>query len=181
MKEKQNQGSEEVPLFWHPNEYADLKHFEDPSACVHLAMKVLERMQTRKRQHISVICGPISTPKHVPIRQKIQRFKDAIKFVAIKTADTVFDQMIFERVFVKFQKKWHEQMGSDSYPMPILEEFYRPVFASGFITQAYFIPGWQESFGASWERKELKKLKIPAYDLMSNWQEELSFLLRTLR
>lgn len=34
----------------------------------------------------------------------------------------------------------------------IMEKFHGPVLASGYIKTAFFLPRWEESKGASWER-----------------------------
>ncbi len=43
----------------------------------------------------------------------------------------------------------------------LLEEFYLPMFKSGLIKILCFLPGWQNSIGATWEHEQAKKLGIP--------------------
>lgn len=49
--------------------------------------------------------------------------------------------------------------------MPILEEFYLPIFSSGRIKEAWFIPGWRTSTGARWEREKLTAFGVQTVDI----------------
>jgi hypothetical protein len=44
--------------------------------------------------------------------------------------------------------------------MDILEIFYKGLFDSGYIDEVYFLPDWQSSIGASWERKTIADFGI---------------------
>lgn len=57
--------------------------------------------------------------------------------------------------------------------MPILDEFYKPIFEKGYIQEVYFIPGWEYSFGARWELEECKRLGIKIEYLPENWISSL--------
>jgi hypothetical protein len=52
-----------------------------------------------------------------------------------------------------------------SYPMPILEEFYLPLYQSGRIKKFFFVSGWESSFGATWEHDRAKELGIEIHYL----------------
>jgi hypothetical protein len=39
----------------------------------------------------------------------------------------------------------------------IMEVYHKPILESGYIKQAFFMPKWEESKGATWERNLIKE------------------------
>ncbi len=68
---------------------------------------------------------------------------------------------------------------SDKYPkengyyIATLEFFYKKIFESGFINKALFLPGWQDSKGATWERNLAQKLNIIVEEYPEKWLKEI--------
>jgi hypothetical protein len=102
------------------------------------------------------VCGPISTGGRGSIDANIEVFNDKIKELQ-KEGFNVFDQMLFEgsmhKMMLKFSKK-------DEYMESILTDFYLPIFEGGYISELYFLPDWQSSYGANWEHKQAERLGI---------------------
>ena len=53
---------------------------------------------------------------------------------------------------------------TDGYWLPILDIFYKKVFESGYVSTALFLPDWQSSKGATWEKKLVSDLGIKMYN-----------------
>ncbi|PIR69487.1 MAG: hypothetical protein COU47_02840 [Candidatus Niyogibacteria bacterium CG10_big_fil_rev_8_21_14_0_10_46_36] len=103
-----------------------------------------------------MVCGPISTGGSGSVEKNLERFHaviDALRDERVR----IFSQMFFENKLFKM-KTWPSYKGG----IQLLEEFYRPIFESGFIYRMYFMPNWQTSMGATWERGEAQRLGIRA-------------------
>ena len=108
------------------------------------------------------VCGPISTGGTGSRELNCQVFALAIEYLK-KKGLTVFDQMPFQDQMVGMSKRYAEK-NNGAYDQSLLEEFYRPLFQSGFITETHFLPGWEDSTGAKWERELITSLGIPIQD-----------------
>jgi hypothetical protein len=100
-----------------------------------------------------MVTGPISTGGLGTREKNLEKFKQTI-FDLYTDGHSLFDQTVFNGKFSRFVEH------IDGYPMPILEEFYLPIFKSGKIKKFYFIKGWESSFGASWEHDRAQELGI---------------------
>jgi hypothetical protein len=78
--------------------------------------------------------------------------------------EKVFSQIPYEFGLRRLAHAW-EAAGNTGYCIPILTEVYGPVFESGLIIQARFIPRWLSSFGTCWERKKLSYEGVVIEDL----------------
>lgn len=105
-----------------------------------------------------IVCGPISTGGFGNAEQNFRAFGlviDALKGLGMK----IFDQRPYEQALGKLRLKWEEgQQKPCGYCMPILEEFYAPVFDTCLVERAWFLPGWESSTGAKWEHEHLHDL-----------------------
>lgn len=108
---------------------------------------------------VGMVCGPISTGGLGCIEANKQRFTDAI-FHLQGLGHIIFNQMPFESGLARLNT--HTAF---SYDLRILELFYRPIFESGRIKTKFFIPGWESSTGARWERRLAEELNIRIVDL----------------
>ena len=118
-----------------------------------------------------IVCGPISTGGCGSAEDNFLVFNRTI----ISLQDEgfpIFSQIPYESGIGKLRQAWNDA-GNSGYCMPILHEFYAPLFRTGLITCAWFIPGWESSFGARWEREECKKLGIKTCDLDPGWIKSL--------
>lgn len=118
--------------------------------------------QLRDLGKVSIVCGPITTGGRGSAEENVKAMKAVIKHL-VERGFVVFDQFPFEGTLWTLKDEWVKN-GGVGYCMPILEEFYKPLYASGFIIEAHFLPGWESSFGARWERDLLTDLKIQIVD-----------------
>ena len=83
----------------------------------------------------------------------------------------IFSQIPYEERIFFFRKRWQESdpAHAGQYYMPILLEFYHPIIQTGLIRKGWFIPGWESSFGARWERERLVEMKAEICDLTDEW------------
>ncbi len=117
-----------------------------------------------------IVCGPISTGGTNDQRYNFDIFNAVIRG-RIRDGKKVFNQIPYEFGLRKLAYAW-EDAGNDGYCMPILDVFYRTLFESGYITAGWFIPGWESSFGAQFERREFQRLGICVVDLPYNYIEQ---------
>lgn len=133
-----------------------------------LALEIIREMPAPRCQ----VCGPISTGGLGSIAANSVAFRFAVDLLRAR-GENPFDQMPFEGLFVRLVKEW-QAAGGTGYCLPILEVFYRRVFESGLITKMIFLPGWESSFGARWERHHSWQAGLETFDLTDDaWQEVL--------
>jgi len=136
----------------HVKDLEDIERAQTFSDLADVALRVLRQMP----RPISMVCGPISTGGSGSVEKNLERFHaviDALRDERVR----IFSQMFFENKLFKM-KTWPSYKGG----IQLLEEFYRPIFESGFIYRMYFMPNWQTSMGATWERGEAQRLGIRA-------------------
>ncbi len=121
---------------------------------------ILPRMALVGRPIVEV-CGPITTGGLGCKWKNLRRFRQAILFLTEK-GNLVFDPVLFEERIGHLANDHHRR---GVYCEEILTVFYAQVFESGYISQAKFLPGWQSSHGATFERVKLTSLSIPIEDL----------------
>lgn len=106
-----------------------------------------------------MVAGPISTGGLGSRAKNTERLKEVIDQL-LALGHPVFDQVPFEGKMQEFIAGFQ-----GDYPMPILDEFYLPLYQSGRIKKFFFVPGWESSFGASWEHDRAKELGIEIHYL----------------
>ncbi len=121
-----------------------------------LAMSIIRRIPV----DIEMVSGPISTGGVGTIDGNRKVFEAVIEILILEDGLNVFSQMPFEDKMVEFYKKWHAENPLEKYCMPILHDFYEPVFSSGRVKALHFIDGWESSFGAKWEHGNCSKWGI---------------------
>lgn len=112
---------------------------------------------------LGMVCGPISTGGLGNIEANEVRFIEVIVNLQ-KAGLHIFDQMVFEPRMKDFVTLDHT-----GYDHRILHDFYKPIFASGRIRYKFFIPGWETSTGACWEREQAPVHNIQVVDLDYNF------------
>ncbi len=113
---------------------------------------------------LGMVCGPISTGGLRSITANLERFALAISTLQ-SSGWHIFSQMPYETAPHHVRDS---TVGPGVYDMKLLEEFYLPLFESGFVKRKFFIPGWQSSTGAQWERAHAVRLSIDTIDLGEN-------------
>ncbi len=129
---------------------AETKTFRD---LAELALSVITRMPTG----IEMVSGPISTGGVGSIEGNRKVFERVIEVLINEEKKNIFSQMPFEDKMVEFYKVWHTENPTEKYCLPILEDFYEPIFSSGRIAALNFIHGWESSFGAKWEHDNCER------------------------
>ena len=139
----------------HLQKIAECKDYED---MVTVALEILRDIPKPLVQ----VCGPVSTGGKGSIEKNLLRLENAmLKLVA--QGINVFDQASFEEPMQKIRQE--SSKTSDESNLELLERFYKPLFESGLINTLYFLPDWQSSFGARWERKQAEQLGMNIIDL----------------
>lgn len=124
-----------------------LQSFADMVA---LATEVLDSLPG----DIAMVSGPISTGGLGSREANLKNLDETVQRL-LQEGHTIFDQTPLDGKMNDFVS--HIING---YPMPILEEFYLPIFQSGKIKKLFFIKGYESSFGASWEHDRGNELGI---------------------
>lgn len=140
-----------LPEYWTEDDAKDTalaKTFEDLSV---VALRVAQRMP----KPLAMVCGPITTGGLGSVPKNLERFEKAIEYVS-RLPKNVFNQLMFEEYIWKISKGPNNLGG-----FHLLEEFYRPIFIK-LSPELHFMPGWEWSSGACWERATaiLLKMKI---------------------
>ena len=121
-----------------------------------IAVRVLARMPAP----VGEVCGPISNGGVGSIKGNLDVFRHTI-YALSEAGHTIFDQMPFE--------EYVHRLISDEYNAgtkhDLLEGFYAPLFEAENMQKLYFIPGWESSNGARWERKRGEQLGLEIIDL----------------
>jgi hypothetical protein len=142
--------------YWMTEDIQALDDAKKHSDLVIIALEILNRMP----EPIVQICGPLTTGGLGSFELNVVEFEKAIIFFSDKR-EKVFDQLPFQNAMKRLSK-------GNGYNK-ILTNFYLPIFKSGKIETYKFLPGWQESRGAKWEHKTLKKLKCEIIYLPKDW------------
>ena len=116
---------------------------------------------------IHEVCGPITTGGFGCPKKNLAFFGFAIEELW-RRGIPVFDV----RPYQDAMDRIIEEQNITDYPWALLEEFYGPVFESGHIVKGLFLPDWQTSKGANWERQKLTSLGIPVEPFPSEWLVE---------
>ena len=133
----------------------------------HLSLIGIREAQKFAPIGADMVCGPITTGGRGTRHANMEIFTACI--CLLQERDTpVFDQRPYEHRIKALSDRWRaENGGDDAYCHPILTGFYHPVFQTGHIRRAQFIPGWESSTGATWEREVLTELGVTIVDLTS--------------
>lgn len=120
-----------------------------------------------------IVFGPISTGGRGSVEENLRIFDATIK--TLQRERPIFSQIPYEGQISLFRKRWQESDPSRAgqYYMPILEEFYYPLIQTRLIKRGWFIPGWNSSFGARWERERLEEVNADICDLANEWIDKI--------
>jgi len=145
-----------VLKYYTPERMLAIKESQDYKDLALVAWDILEDMNDDfAPRPIAMLSGPISTGGKGSRTENLLVFSRAIQRVSAGGL-IVFDQMPFEDDIGRIFKSDPTQQ-----ELRLLEEFYLPIFETGFINLMCFLPNWESSFGARWEHEQAKRLKIP--------------------
>lgn len=122
----------------------------------------------------NIVCGPISTGGRGSIEKNLVVFEGTIRALSL-VPYPMFDQTPYEKKISALRQAWiaeDPETRNGQYYQDILTRFYLPLFQSGAIVHAWFIPDWASSHGACWERKQFDSLSIGYTDLSQMWLEQ---------
>ena len=132
-----------------------IKNSKDYKDLLLVAWDILEDMNDDfAPQPIAMLCGPISNGGKGSRTENLAIFSRAIQRVSAGGL-IVFNQMPFEDDIGRIFK-----LDPTQQELRLLEEFYLPIFKTGFISLMCFLPNWKTSFGARWEHRQARRLKI---------------------
>ncbi|MEK7510629.1 MAG: hypothetical protein AAB582_00100 [Patescibacteria group bacterium] len=151
-------------------ELASLSELMDLEKAAAIAVTCIGRLY-ELGGNVVQLCGPMSTGGRGHIDLNMARFRIAME-VMHEHGVQVFNQMVFQDMMIRITG-FRPGMPVEEYNVQILEGFYGPVFHSGLITTAIFLPDWESSHGASWERELLKKLGVEILEYPTSWFAEV--------
>ena len=136
-----------------------------------LGEEILHRMPNP----VTEVCSPLTTGGRGSFRENVHVYEYvSCRLTSLK--HNVFRIMPFENGMQRLRTAWHLTHGDDAYCMPILEVFYKRIFDSGKVRWAYFIPGWESSFGARWERDYCMRIGVQIIDLEEEFIANCEYL-----
>lgn len=150
--------------YWTSYDHKALREAKDFVDLFHVAQKVIDQIPNPT----VAVSGPISTGGKGSIKENLYFLSASINLLHNKGFN-VFDQTPFEEAMKRLREEW----GGEGYCMPLLEDFYKPIFESGNIQTMYFLPDWESSFGAKWEYNQCKRLGIEILYFSKEWMVEL--------
>lgn len=163
-------------IIYHNWTEADLKSIEGITSYTELAkvaISILSRLfQSGKR--IVQVCGPMNTGGRGSLEENMKIFNVVIDHL-VERGEVVFDQRPFEKIMERI-KMIRKTVG---YPYDLLEEFYGPIFESGYVDILFFIPGWNKSensegsIGAQWEYKKAGRCGIAIFEVSEHLIDKL--------
>lgn len=150
--------------YWTPTHRERLDTAETFDDLVDIALDILKEMEKLNRPIVQ-LCGPISTGGVGTIQGNLERFDQAIQ-IAYDRGMQVFSQTPFEKAMQRIAPTYPM---TDGYCLPILDIFYKKVFSSGYVKIALFLPDWESSKGATWERQLVSELGIEIMEFPQEW------------
>lgn len=137
------------------------------------ALRLLGEAPEEKGRLIQ-ICGPISTGGCGSVEGNLIIFKNVIACF-IESGYSLFDQMPYEQEILRIKEDRRAAGLFEEYDDTLLEEFYRPIFASGYIGCVVFMPDYKSSRGALWEKDRACEYDIATAYLPEDWNAQFVF------
>lgn len=122
---------------------------------------------------VEIVCGPITSGGLGSIEKNLAVFNDVVRRM-LRHGQPLFNQMPYEDQLFALRDAWKPEPAIPYPPgyEPVLERFYRPLFETRRIRRAWFIPNWETSRGATWERELLGSLGAITHTLKDEWVVE---------
>ncbi len=149
--------------FWTGAEKKRLEQADTLSELADIALVILGRMAEEKRKIVQ-ICGPMTTGGFGNLDDNMKLFQYAID-VASDRGLHVFNQLPFQDAMKRIVQWFPNQ----PYCQAILDNFYRPIFGSGYVQRTLFLPNWKTSHGASWEYGLVTELGLVVQEYPVEW------------
>lgn len=150
---------------WTPEFLGALDRCENWGDVSSLAKRALRAM-SEHADNITIVCGPISSGGLGSLEENLKRFARVVERATLE-GYVVFSFIPLERVITRLSPSHN---GEGDYDMSILDVMYREIYDSGLISVALFIPGWNTSKGATWERGYLGRVDgLTIEDVPKEW------------
>jgi hypothetical protein len=134
--------------------YQKMKEAESYLDLSDIAIEILSGMP----QPVSMVSGPISSGGRGSIKENLSELKRVVSDLKEK-GDVIFDNLSFEEHISRIRSS-QSNLSKEESNQILLEEFYGPIFDSGFIKRIFFLPDWESSQGASWEHGKAEELDM---------------------
>lgn len=151
---------------WEDQHIQRAKSAEDFALLGQLICEVAEKMP----KPLFMISGPMTTGGLGSYSKNILLFQHAID-EASKEGVHVFNQTMLEEHLQRLVRNWRLDNPDSEYCNHVLTDVYETLLASGYIQGVYFIPGWDTSRGARWEREAAERFNIAIHDYPDDWYE----------
>jgi hypothetical protein len=151
-----NKNNTEAHLkYWTDADKQALTRASSFSEMTEIALRIMRNMP----RGIHVVSGPVSTGGFGNVEDNMKAFEMTVEDLHEKGIN-VLSWAPFEEVIRVLLKEWRKANPGAGYCMPILKDFYLPLFESGLIMDVHFIFGWESSFGSRWEHGQCVRLNI---------------------
>lgn len=125
-----------------------------------LATQALERLRALP-QPVVRVCGPLTSGGY-GYEENLRRFRIAEHKLKAE------GNIVFDFFDGHDDEERIKEAGID-WPT-VMEYYHKPLLASGYIREAYFMPRWRESNGANWEYAYLSEhTDATIHELTEEW------------
>jgi hypothetical protein len=121
---------------------------------------------------ISQVCGPISTGGFGNRAMNTKLFGRCIAELRRRELNP-FDQLVMQDAMADLVETWHREYPDRTYCDPILEVIYRQIFESRLVVRTFFLPDWETSHGARWEREHVTRLGLEVHEFPMEWYQSI--------
>lgn len=135
------------------------KYKEEVEALQRLAERELKRVE-RMPQPVVRVCGPLTCDGPEGYERNAERLAEAEKILQSRGMSVW-----------TFGEAEEEIYGKGYDHGNIFTYFHKPILASGLIKEAYFLPRWNESNGASKERQIAEESHVSIQEFPEEWFE----------
>lgn len=132
-----------------------------------IALEIIKKMP----KPVAQVLGPISSGGKGSIEENSNELRKFILKLK-KEGNTMFNNLPFEKSLLRI-RAFGNHLSVEESNIVLLEEFYKPLFESGFIKKLFFVPNWESSHGARWEHEKAKELGIEIIYLDEDFLERL--------
>lgn len=140
-----------------------LNRAESFDDCRKIARRILDCYETPAH----IVCGMISPlPGQQPEQREANlRTMQRVNEDLILKGRPIFSYLMFQDTFSRLIAEWKVGKDPQEYCWPLIMNFHAPLYWSGKIERAYFLPGSNQSRGSRWEKQMFPYFGIDAEDL----------------
>lgn len=149
----------------------EIAHIYQTTSFTELAT-IVKKALTKTNTPLVELCGPLTTGGAGSYEKNMQVYKQAATYLEQHEVH-VFDLVSIEKQIVKLVNEYEDNTIAQK---ELLNNFFLELFSSGNIHQAYFLPGWRSSNGASWEHEQCKKLGIQTIEMPADWNQRTDYI-----